>query len=267
MAESIVHSTDGLSFDGVCVFFHRGVFFGFEEPVRREVMEKYGVDARVLPASDERLHKVWCSYATEFLRTLRRELDNKLGEGKKISVVVFSDPTSSRNFGFDVEEWLKEGLVANVAQGLMTWEEDLSGCLCEDGTIDLELYKKAIEERIVLTREYKFNDPQRLLDGAIEFVDICKPYGIKFYATLGWDGGDAENIVRLARKFKAAGVENIFSWNTNRKVPTPDLINAEKFISSNFETGLEGSFEKPERFRVLKYNGNDISYFHVNWNG
>ena len=98
-------------------------------------------------------------------------------------------------------------------------------------------------------------------------MKICEPRGIDFYATLGWDGGNPEYIISLAKRFRAEGIKKIFSWNTNRKVPTPNLINTEKFIAANFTDGLEGKLEIAEKFRVLKYGNNDISCFDVNWNG
>ena len=266
--ESIICATEDYDYDGVCLAFHRGVFFGFEAPVREEVMKKYGMDARVLPAADERLHSVWCSYGTQFLRELRAALDARYGKGKKkISAIVYADPTSCKHFGFDVEQWLGEGLVNNVEQGLMMWWEQLDGCLDENGLIDIENYKREIRRRTVLMREYKFKDPEKLLEGALAFEQLCSKYGVDFYATLGWDEGDPTATVALARRFRDAGIKKIFSWNANRKVPTPALMNTEKYIAANFNEGLTGGPEPIERFRTLKYGDNDISYFDANWNG
>lgn len=266
--ESIIQSMDGLDYDGVSLTFHRGVFVGFEEPVRNRVEELYGVDARRLLASDERLHGVWCEFITQFLRELRESLDESFGKGKvKINTIVFSDPVSSKNFGYDVEGWLKEGLVSNISQGLMSWWEELDDCLDSEGFVDIEKYERAAEERTVLKREYKYNDPTDLLIGAKAFMKICKPYGVDFYATLGWDGGDMDATLALAKKFRAEGVEKIFSWNTNRKVVTPVLMNTERYIGANFADKFLQEPERVERFRVTKYGYADISYFDINWNG
>ena len=174
--ESVIYSTDDLDYDGISLTLHRGVFFGFEEPVRKAVMEKYGVDARRLLASDHRLNEVWCDYFTEYLRTLRGALDERYGKGtKKINVIVFSDPVSCRNFGYDVERWIDEGLIDNVSQGLMKWWEELDDCLDGEGLIDLEKYSEVIKYRAPVKREYKFNDPTELIEGAKEFMKICEP--------------------------------------------------------------------------------------------
>lgn len=266
--ESIIYATDDLDYDGVSLSFHRGVFLGFEKPVRDRVEALYGIDARVIPASDERLHGVWCEYITQFLRELRASLDERYGkEKKKINAIVFADPRSSKNFGYDVEAWMKEGLVSNISQGLMEWWEELDGCLDEKGLVDIEKYERAVEERAVLRREYKYKDPTRLLDGAKAFMNICKPYGVDFYATLGWDGGDMDVTLALAKEFRDAGIEKIFSWNTNRKVVTPALMNTERYIAANFTEEFVKEPEKLERFRVIEYGDSNISYFDINWNG
>ncbi|MBE6668456.1 MAG: hypothetical protein E7607_09140 [Ruminococcaceae bacterium] len=268
VAESVIHAMGGADFDGVSLSFHRGVFVGFEEPVCREVSKRYGVDARVLPASDERLNKVWQSFITEFLRTVRSELDAKFGKGsKKINAIVLADMEANTSFGYDIEGWLKEGLVANISQGLMSWKEDLTDCLDENGLISLDAYKREISKRVVLTREYKYVDNSPLLPSAVEMEKLCASYGVDFYATLGWDGGNSETTINLAKRYREEGIKKIFSWNTNRKVVTPALFNAERYIGANYADGMTKNFENPERFRVLRYGDNDISYFDVNWNG
>lgn len=268
VVESVIYAMDGADYDGVSLSFHRGVFVGFEEPVCREVERRYGIDARVLPTTDERLNKVWQSYITEFLRDMRAGLDEKFGKGsKKINAIVLADMEANTSFGYDIEGWLKEGLVANISQGLMSWKEDLTDCLDENGLISLDAYRREIEKRIVLTREYKYIDNSPLLPSAVEMEKLCASYGVDFYATLGWDGGSPDITINLARKYKEAGIKKIFSWNTNRKIVTPSLFNSERYIAANYDDGLTKDFEYPESFRVLKYGDNDISYFDVNWNG
>ena len=265
---SILESMDGCDFAGVSLAFHRGVFIGFETPVEEKVRELYGVEARRLPASDQRLHKVWGDFLTLFLYELKAKLDGCFGRNaKKINAIVFTDPVSSMNFGLDVERWAKEGLIDSVSQGLMAWREDLSGCLDEFGLIDAEKFKAECGEREVLQRFYDGNDFASIVGGAKEFMKILSPYGAEFFATLGWESATVENTYRLARELRAAGVKKLFSWNANHKARRPYLLNAEKDISVNFEKGC--FVEKPtiKKYRVLSVGGKDLTEYNVNWNG
>ena len=264
---SIIDSMDGLSYDGVSLAFHRGVFLGFEQPVRERVWTLYGVDARVLPASDERLHGVWCEYLTTFMRELREKLDETFGKNKlKINAIVFFDPVSSKNFGFDVETWAKEGLVNNVSQGMMKWQEDLTNCLDGNGLINLEKYVFERGNREILQRVYTDRDTDLTVNGAKAFLDLLNPYDVDFYAALPWDNAPEHWFYKIASELKTIGVKNLFSWNTNHKARKPAVINAEKEISRNFASGKFG-LKKAKVYRVLSCGGKNIADWNVNWNG
>ena len=247
-------------FDGVSVFFHRGIHISHEKPVLDAVMEKYGVDARLLPYSDERLNSVLGDFLTEFMRELKAAL-NKTGKKYKVNVVVFDNVKDGKNFGLDVERWAKEGLIDSVAQGLMRHYEKLDGILDKNGLIDMQKYAERMAEVPVLRRWYN-DTTDVLLKGITEFLPLSE-YGIKIYGALAWEHKPREYQIDLAEKMQALGVERVIAWNANHIAKRPAVLQAVKSIGE--------PKEKAELFRkmhrVLSIDGVDISTFNPNWRG
>lgn len=260
--DMLVQGADG--FDGVCLFFHRGTFVAFEKPVRDMVQEKYGVDACKLPITDERLHKTFAHFIGLFLRELRARLDSQYRIRKEINAIVYYDPVSSRNMGYDVESWVNEGLVDSICQGLMMHFEDLTDCLDENGLIDMQKYKTELGKRFVVRRKIS-GDPTLIKDGAKAFLKICEGK-VDFYATLLWENCESEkDICVLADELKALGVKKFLSWNTNHKAKRPYFMNAEKYYVAGSPTLYE---ERKTRYlRTLSLGGKDISHYSPNWKG
>ncbi len=250
-------------YDGLSLFFHRGTFVAFEQPIVDMVYERYGVDARRLPFSDPRLHEVFCHFVTLFMRELRAELDKLSGKRKEINVFVFYTAADSKHYGFDVETWINEGLIDSVSQGLMTIFEDLDGCMADDGLIDLEKYKKANGERFMILREAAANE-KLILQGVEEFKRICGDK-VTFYATLAWQNADPDFVKGLVDKIKAVGVTKFVSWNTNHKAKFLRRLNAEKFYATGNQELYE---ERKVRYeRTMSIDGTDISQYSPNWKG
>ena len=261
VVEMIVNGSKG--FDGVCVFYHRGTLVAFEEPVKRMVYEKYGVDATRLPMSDPRLHGVMCHFINLFMCELREALDASDENGKEINAIVFHSPEKSKHFGYDVKAWIDEGLVDSISQGLMTHYEELDGLLDADGLIDIEKYKKALTERAVVCRNYS-PDYRLVTEGAAEFMKIC---GNKadFYATLAWEGTLVENSYALVKGLKEIGVKKFISWNTNHKAKILQRLNVEKFYAAGNDELYEE--RKTTYLRTLSIAGDDISNYNTDWKG
>ncbi len=105
--------------DGINIAFVRGYpCVRYEEPVRERFREKYGSDMRKLPDGDPRVRLLWAEYVTEWLREIRKLLDDagpspKL-KRRELSVIVGPDLEWNMRFGFDVYEWGRAGLVDAV---------------------------------------------------------------------------------------------------------------------------------------------------------
>ncbi len=259
--EMIVKNSEG--FDGVDLFYHRGTFVAFEEPIKKMVWERYGIDASRLPMSDPRLHTVFAHFMTLFMRELREALDTMEGKRMGVNVFLFHDPKNSLYFGYNAEEWINEGLIDSICQGLMTHYEVLDGVLDEDGLVDIEKYKKALCERVIIDRDYS-PDYQLVTEGAKEFMRICGDK-VDFYATLAWEGSTVEDTLSLTDGLKALGVKNFVSWNTDHKTHILPLLNAEKFYSGGNPELYEE--RKTKYYRVLSLGGNDTSHYNPSWKG
>jgi len=74
-------------------------------------------DGRNVPFTDPLMQAVRCGYLTEFVRNTRRVLDEagaKKGRRQELSVWVYGSMAANLRFGFDVETWIKEGLIDSV---------------------------------------------------------------------------------------------------------------------------------------------------------
>lgn len=255
---------DGVGdYDGVSLFFHRGTFVAFEHPIVDMVYERYGVDARRLPVSDFRLNSVFCHFMTLFMRELRSELDKLPGKRKGVNVFVYHTATASKHYGFDVETWVNEGLIDSVSQGLMTIFEDLSGCMADDGLIDLDKYTRENAKRFMILRDISANE-KLILQGVEEFKRICGDK-VTFYATLAWENAEPDIVTGLCDKLKAMGVTKFVSWNTNHKAKFLHRINAEKFYATG-QTKLYTQ-RKVRYIRTMSLDCTDLSQYNPNWKG
>ncbi len=256
---------DSLSydFDGISLIFKRGMYVAFEQPVIDRVKELYGVDARTLPFADPRLHTVLGEFMTTFLRELKAALKARNCD-RKINVIVFYDPVSSRNFGLDVETWAKEGLIDSVSQGLMKHYEDLTNCLKDDGTIDLEAFKAENAKRAVVKRYFSDGDISVIVNGAKEFKELLEGTGVEFMATLTWEFCSYKYNLALAKALREIGINNFLSWNSNHKAKNVQSLQGEKIISrgQEAEDGYIYAYH-----RVMSLDDKDISSFSPNWRG
>lgn len=263
MIKKIVDNTPSC-FDGVSLFFHRGICVLFEQPVCDRVLSLYGVDARKLPFSDKRLHSVLCEYVTLFMRELKQALKEKSEKERRspylISVIIFSDVKSSLVFGQDIETWAREKLIDNFSQGLMRYYEQIETCLTADGMIDLEKYKENKRDHILLRRYYN-DDFENLTYGLKEYNEISKKYGIDFYAALPWEHRNAEYFGEAIKKIRNAGSDKFLCWNTNHLAKKASVFDSVK----SFVAG--GQPEKRRLVRILSFGGRDISEFDTNWKG
>ncbi len=258
------------SWDGICLYLHRGILVGFEQPVRDRVFEKYGVDAKRLPYGDARLTDVLCEVMTSFIKEMKKGLqDLAKANGKEkylLQVVSLYDIQNCKEFGYDIEAWAKEGLIDGVYQGLMGYREALGGCIAEDGLIDLEAYSKAQKARHVFIRKYDDAIPS-ILQGIPDWLALAEKYNVDFYAALPWEHGDYNKIMTTAKALYEAGADKFFSWDSGQSIRVAAL-QARKDAGDKEKTlAYKESQGYRKVTRVLSLGDCDISTFNVNWMG
>jgi hypothetical protein len=99
--------------DGYGFFFNRDPGLVLFEPAAMQgFSERYGVDPLTLHDRDERLLDWRAEIITNFLRRVRATLD-ELSPDKRIKMVqtVLGNQAANRCYSFDVETWVREGLV------------------------------------------------------------------------------------------------------------------------------------------------------------
>ena len=258
------------SWDGVSLFFHRGLYIAFEQPVIDEVKKRYGIDARILKRSDPRLNSVMCEFITDFIRDLKVALKEKADKANhaeyKINVVTLFSHEDTKNYGCDVEALLKEGLIASVSQGLMTHYEEIDDCLDQNGYVDLEKYKEKKKTKFV-QRRYFGDDSETVCEGSKQFLEIVKKYGGEYYGALGWENKDYQYQLDLAKDIYNLGVEKLISWNANHIAKYGSKLQGVKACGDK-ENVLKGDCKVvSNNFRLTVVNGRDLSEFDCNWRG
>lgn len=101
--------------DGIHLFFVRGVpFVGFEQPFLDAFAEEHsGLDPRTLPVEDERPWDVRGRFVTQYLRGLRRVVDEaarRRGRRLRIAIHVNHCVRIARFRGLDIPAIVREGL-------------------------------------------------------------------------------------------------------------------------------------------------------------
>ena len=263
-------------FDGVSLFFIRGVFVGFEKPVAERFKELYGDKTSIteLPISDARVNGTMCGFITEFIQELRAELDDfskRSGRERiKINAIVCYDTESSKFIGCDVEAWLKKGLVDSISQGLMATYEDLDGCYSKEnnGLIDLEQYKQVLKERAIVKRYYH-DKAETVISGAKTLLLLAEKYGVDFYASLPWQGKDPEYFVDIAQRQYAQGAKKLIVWNANHVAENLAKVNLVKSLGDKvtvLNLPLNNTYYR-KLYRVMSLDNTDISTYNPSWLG
>ncbi len=104
--------------DGASLGFVRGPqFMAYEQPVLDDFRREHGQDGQNVGFDDPRMRSVRCRYLNEFVRSVRRALD-QVGEEKgsklQLSAWVFGGIETNLNYGMDVEYWIRRGWLGSV---------------------------------------------------------------------------------------------------------------------------------------------------------
>ena len=120
---SILREAAEYGIDGVNLQFKRGApFVMYEPPLIEGFKEETGLDARELDEWDERWLRYRSRPMTEFVRDLRKELDQVgQGLGKSLELSAGAFPAKDENlfFGIDLETWIEEDLIDALTP--MSW--------------------------------------------------------------------------------------------------------------------------------------------------
>ena len=253
-------------FDGVSLFYHRGIHIGFEEPVIKRFQEKYpNIDPYILPVDDARLHNIWCDFMNEFMQKLRHRIDKKMQHPTKINVIVDYSLKTSKNLGLDVEHWVRNGLVDSVSQADMETYEDLSGCMSDENpqVIDMMKYQEQLLERPIIRRRFA-TDVEKVCRHIPEYQNLSETYGVEVYHVLPWvHSVGYMQYDAIVEQMKKAGAKKFLSWNTNHLVW--DL--PEWYVVSNIGNERDHTITLSKYHRVMELDGSDISHFNPNWLG
>ena len=128
---AILRAASERDIDGVQLdFLRHPPFFGYEEPLVQAFTKKYGEDPRTLAADDLRWLKLRADVMTDFLRDIRRMLDEAgAKKGRRIGLAARVDWREYRALGCDIETWLRDGLpdyLALAQHSLGGYEFDLA---------------------------------------------------------------------------------------------------------------------------------------------
>ncbi len=245
-------------FDGVSLIFIRGIHIGFEQPVLDRFEELYpGINPKILPITDKRLHGVWCEFMTEFMRNLRNRLEPHI----KINVLTDYGLATSKHLGLDVEAWASQGLIDSASQSDMETYEDLDGCLADDGTIDMDKYIRKSQDTEIIRRNYGTR-PDIAFSHIKEYQELEK-YGIDVYNIMPWVHCSLTVFNDYVEKMKELDVKKFNSWNTNHMVWNLSEYNSMRFIN-NEDKKVDDVLTY---YRTLSLNGCDISSFNPSWKG
>ena len=276
----VEHLAQGIryGFDGVTLLFSRGMAVMFEQPVLDRFAEKYGseVDCRRLLLDDPRLTGIWSDIMTEFMRKLRRKLNDVAAADGRPSPGIFVTNchavADGLRQGVDVERWAREGLITGVVQTNMTIWEDLSlpGILAPDGLIDLEAYTRLADSEYVIKRTHG-NDPALTQAGLPAYRRLADAYGLRLFSELQWENTvKPEDYLAAAKGIYRNGGQSIGLW---------DCYPPRVFVLSEWDCvsrlgNAQQTLALPEDpahwhriHKILSYKGMDIRHASANWRG
>jgi hypothetical protein len=118
---SLLRESLDYGIDGVQLHLNRSTpFVYYEEPTVRAFREKFGEDPRKLPDNDARWQEHCAAYVTQYLREVRKLVNEK--PGRELGVTVYGEAHkydkqpgwTPLRYNCDIEGWLREGLVDYV---------------------------------------------------------------------------------------------------------------------------------------------------------
>jgi len=207
--------------DGISLIYTRGTpYVLFEQPILDAFAAEYpGVDCRKLPNTDERLIKVRARVMTNFMRDMRKMLDD-FKPGLKMNVHVHTSIKDNLYYALDIPQWISEGLIDNIIVNNDYHWENLPDEVWEDETkkqIDLEKYTKwanSSPEIITCRNVYGHLIPE---EAVREYNALTEGTNIRVFCDLQRD--TPEDAKAEAIRLMDIGCKNICLWDTYEYKP------------------------------------------------
>lgn len=251
-------------FDGVSLLYQRGIHIGFELPVLEAFYKRYPeIDAQRLPVADKRLNGIWREIMTDFMKRLTAELDEFAGRHIPINIITDYSPQTSYNYGLDIEEWSRLGIIDSICQDNMETFEELEGCMKEDGMIDMNKYKEKMAVRPIV-RRYHHNLLEKTVKGAKSYSEIAEKYDVEFFGGMPWATAQPEINIQFRNALRDVGVTKFSAFNfchSSWDMPACHIL------SKMCHEEIREEDWKPSFYRVLSLDESNIGTYNPNWRG
>jgi len=173
--------------DGISLLYTRGApFLLYEQPLLDGFAAEHGKDPRRLEDHDQTWLRYRAGIMTDFIRSLRRELDQSgpasSGKRREISAHVLNNAQNNLFYALDIETWIDEGLVDALVP-CSWWKQDWQSGQFED-----------------VDRAY--------------YSNMCRGKKTKWYAAMScwWD---PKYSIEYARQVYASGASGLCLWDHN----------------------------------------------------
>jgi len=278
--------------DAVSLIATRGLpYVLFEKPVADRFYEKYGEYPYELPVDEPRLNGIHCEIMLEFMRRVRRSLDEAAGKGRvKIHMFVMASPFDNKMIGLNVEAMMAEGLLDAVVVDSCRFREILPPSVFRETgdrwRIDLTKYEDYVwhQKSQAAVREYfqkeNYRGPYENYNGEIcgprdakEWMDqwngLEKKYGASVYFNLMPRILPNEEFQRRAAELYGLGAERLCLWDSYLRADYPEMWQtiAKKLGHKDelFEMDLTDPYRRS--YQLKKLDGKDFTRYHPNWGG
>jgi hypothetical protein len=226
--------------EGVGFVFNRGMpLMLWEDAFCDRFKQMHHADAKTVPDDDPRIHATRAAVMTDFLKEVRALLDEtakKQGRAEryKISLGTFSNKEDNTRWGLDLENWIKLGLVDELAT---TWFAYHTSFTRTPGKIDMDYYRRITKG--TNTRAYpmviawKTGKPQELCKAAAEFLAAGDP-GIAIWDPQfpkGWTDKSPGNVMDVLGKLGHR--EDLERW-ARQGIPQPLTIPLTRLDENHF---------------------------------
>lgn len=236
--------------DGVGFFFNRGVpLMLWEKAFADRFRSAYGLEIMMVEAEDPRIPQLRRTIMTEYLREVRAMLDEKgrarNGKHYAISVTVFTEKSINERLGLDIEVWVKEGLVDQVASA---WAPHFDQG--RNPPPDIQYYRK-----VVTGTKVKFF-----------------PFVIGGNLAAWNESGKLEDFCRSVTQWYQAGVDGIAAWDVSpgdgfrHAKAEGDSLDLMRYIGHRdlIAYWAEHGVPRPNIFPLKKLGENEYSIWYPN---
>lgn len=270
--------------DAVQLLFSRGwPFVLFEKPFTDKFFELYGEDARLLPLDDERIIELKCNIMTDFVRNLRKALDEAGYKDTELHAKVLFSLYDNKLVGLDLEEWAKEGLINRIVSDERRIREILPSDIMENGKINLEKYtayaNSSVDEPILYEYDRIFEPmadskgklcgPKSNTERIKEFMELENKYGITVYIEIMPRSMSIERMAEKAREIYDAGCNHIGLWDTYSRTRRRAEWNMWRSIGHKDELDeiLKAQDSLHTVVRLIELGGKNVRAYMATWGG